>query len=66
MLVEKYSKEIAGLYSNLEALDIESVIRYQDGKTATLRTKLEVRTVLSPEEYAATERVSWWKRIFTR
>jgi long-chain acyl-CoA synthetase len=63
---EKYSKEIDGLYSDLEALDIESVIRYQDGKTATLRTKLEVRTVLSPEEYAATERVSWWKRIFTR
>jgi hypothetical protein len=29
-----------------------------------LRTNLQVRTVRSPEEYAATERVSWWKRIF--
>jgi long-chain acyl-CoA synthetase len=61
---EKYTKEIAGLYSDLEALDIESVIRYQDGKTATLKTKLKVRTVMSPEEYTATERASWWKRIF--
>jgi long-chain acyl-CoA synthetase len=60
---EKYAKEIAGLYSERESLDIESVIRYQDGKTTTLRTTLQVRTVRSPEEYAATERVSWWKRI---
>ena len=63
---EKYSKEIAGLYSDLKALDIESVIRYQDGKTATLRTQLQVRKVLPVEEYTATERVSWWKRIFQR
>jgi long-chain acyl-CoA synthetase len=60
---EKYAKEIAGLYSERESLDIESVIRYQDGKTTTLRTSLKVRTVRSPEEYAATKRVSWWKRI---
>ncbi len=63
---EKYSREIAGLYSDVEAIDIESVIRYQDGKTATLRTKLQVRTVLPSEEYTAAERVSWWKRIFQR
>jgi long-chain acyl-CoA synthetase len=63
---EKYAKEIAGLYGDREALDIESVIRYQDGKTATLRTTLQVRTVLPPEEYAAADRVSWWKRFFGR
>jgi long-chain acyl-CoA synthetase len=63
---EKYAKEITGLYSDLEALDIESVIRYQDGKTATLRTNLQVRTVLSPEEYAATEPISWWKKLIGR
>jgi long-chain acyl-CoA synthetase len=61
---EKYAKEIGGLYSDKESLDIESIIRYQDGKTATLRTTLQVRTVKSPEEYDATERVSWWKRVF--
>ncbi|UCE83892.1 MAG: AMP-binding protein [Deltaproteobacteria bacterium] len=63
---EKYAKEIAGLYGDREALDIESVIRYQDGKTATLRTTLQVRTVLPPEEYAAADRVSWLKRVFGR
>ena len=60
---EKYAKEIAGLNSERESLDIESVIRYQDGKTTTLRTNLQVRTVRSPEEYGATERLSWWQRI---
>jgi len=63
---EKYANEIAGLYSDLQALDIESSIRYQDGKTATLRTQLQVRTVLPVEEYAATERYSWWGRVFSR
>ena len=63
---EKYTKEISGLYGDKESLDIESIIRYQDGKTATLRTTLQVRTVKSPEEYDATERISWWKRVFGR
>ncbi|MGD8988098.1 MAG: AMP-binding protein, partial [Syntrophobacterales bacterium] len=63
---EKYAKEIAGLYGDREALDIESVIRYQDGKTATLRTTLQVCTVPPPEEYAAADRVSLWKRVFGR
>jgi long-chain acyl-CoA synthetase len=61
---EKYDQEIAGLYSDLESLDIESLIRYQDGKTTILRTNLQVRTVKSPEDYGVTDRVSWWKRIF--
>jgi long-chain acyl-CoA synthetase len=63
---EKYTKEISGLYGDKESLDIESIIRYQDGKTATLRTTLQVRTVKSPEEYDATERISWSKRVFGR
>ena len=61
---EKYIKEISGLYSNQQSLDIKSIIRYQDGKTATLNTRLEVRTVKPPEEYAETERLSLWKRVF--
>jgi long-chain acyl-CoA synthetase len=61
---EKYIKEINGLYSNQQSLDIESIIRYQDGKTAILNTSLEVRTVKPPEEYVETERLSWWKRVF--
>ncbi|HMK36673.1 MAG TPA: AMP-binding protein [Desulfomonilaceae bacterium] len=42
---KKYAKEIAGLYGNESNLPIETVIRYQDGKTATLRTNLQIRTV---------------------
>ena len=61
---EKYTKEIGGLYGEKQSLDIESIIRYQDGKTATLRTTLQVRTVKPPEEYDVTERISWWKRVF--
>ena len=63
---EKYIKEINGLYSNQQSLDIESIIRYQDGKTTTLSTTLEVRTVRPPEEYAETKRLSLWKRIFEK
>jgi len=61
---EKYNKEINGLYGNQQSIDIESIIRYQDGKTATLNTTLQVRKVKSPEEYEAEERVSFWKRFF--
>ena len=60
---EKYVKEINGLYSNKKSLDIESIIRYQDGKTATLNTTLVVQTVKPAEEYGETERPSLWKRI---
>jgi long-chain acyl-CoA synthetase len=65
-ITEKYAKEIDGLYSDMELLEIESVIRYQDGKTVALRTNLQVRTVLSPQKHAESERISWWKRIFAR
>jgi long-chain acyl-CoA synthetase len=61
---EKYGREIAGLYADREALEIESVIRYQDGKTATLKTTLQVRTVRSAEEFTATGKRPTWKRIF--
>lgn len=48
---EKYKKEIAGLYSDAEELPIETVIRYQDGKTATLRTNLIIRTMKPEDAY---------------
>ena len=50
---KKYSKEISGLYSEIEELPIETVIRYQDGKTATLRTNLIIRTMKSEKAYEA-------------
>jgi long-chain acyl-CoA synthetase len=42
---QKYTNEIAALYSAASSLPIEAVIRYQDGKTATLRTNLVIRTL---------------------
>jgi long-chain acyl-CoA synthetase len=48
---EKYVKEIGALYSEAGELPIETVIRYQDGKTATLRTNLIIRTMKPETEY---------------
>jgi long-chain acyl-CoA synthetase len=48
---QKYVKEIAALYSDAAELPIETVIRYQDGKTATLRTNLILRTMQPEDAY---------------
>jgi long-chain acyl-CoA synthetase len=48
---EKYAKEISALYSDAGQLPIETVIRYQDGKTATLRTNLIIRKMKTEAEY---------------
>jgi long-chain acyl-CoA synthetase len=61
---EKYGREIAGLYADRETLEIESVIRYQDGKTATLKTTLQVRPVRAAEEFTTIGKRSGWRRIF--
>jgi long-chain acyl-CoA synthetase len=55
---EKYAKEIAALYGDLDVLPIETLIRYQDGKTATLRTNLAIRRLDDgrPAEDAAPRR----------
>jgi long-chain acyl-CoA synthetase len=41
----KYAQEIAALYGGADSLPIETTIRYQDGKTTTLRTRLVLRTL---------------------
>jgi long-chain acyl-CoA synthetase len=48
---QKYIREIAALYSDVAELPIETVIRYQDGKTATLRTNLIIRAMKPVEAY---------------
>jgi long-chain acyl-CoA synthetase len=54
---QKYANEITALYGDRETLPIEAVIRYQDGKTATLRTELVIRS-LNTEGPAAAEPAS--------
>jgi long-chain acyl-CoA synthetase len=48
---QKYAEEIAALYSDVGELPIETIIRYQDGKTATLRTNLIMRTMKPADAY---------------
>ena len=61
---EKYNKEISGLYSEIEELPIETDIRYQDGKTATLRTNLIIRTMKPSEAYQdILKKKGFWKRL---
>ncbi len=61
---QKYSQEIAALYSAVEALPIETIIRYQDGKTATLRTNLIIRAMKPEETYKGLQqKKGFWARI---
>ena len=61
---EKYVKEISGLYSELEELPIETDIRYQDGKTATLKTNLIIRTMKPSEAYQdILKKKGFWRRF---
>jgi long-chain acyl-CoA synthetase len=61
---QKYAKEIKALYSDAQELPIETVIRYQDGKTATLRTNLIIRTMKPEEAYEdLLKKKGFWARL---
>ena len=60
---QKYSREIAALYGDAMELPIETVIRYQDGKTATLRTTLLLRTMKPEGAYANVLKPKGWRRL---
>jgi len=61
---QKYAKEISALYSDARELPIETVIRYQDGKTATLRTNLIIRTMKPADSYQDLLKTkSFWRRM---
>ena len=60
---QKYSREIAALYSAVEELPIETIIRYQDGKTATLRTNLIIRSMKPAETYKARQPKKGWRAL---
>ncbi len=64
---EKYSKEIAALYGDVAEIPIEAVIRYQDGKTATLRTLLIIRVMDANGVAGSTsEKQGFWQRLLGR
>ena len=61
---KKYAKEINALYSDARELPIETVIRYQDGKTATLRTNLIIRTMKPEAAYQdLLKKKGFWIRL---
>lgn len=61
---QKYGKEISALYSDTRELPIETVIRYQDGKTATLRTNLIIRTMKAADSYQdLLKKKGFWRRM---
>ncbi len=44
-VAQRYEDIIAALYSQSDHLDVETVITYQDGRTATLQTRLHIETI---------------------
>lgn len=44
-IAQTYHQMIDGLYSDQDSLDIESVITYQDGRTATIKVNLKIDVV---------------------
>lgn len=44
-IAENYEEIIAGLYSDHDSIQIESIITYQDGRTATLKVNLRIDTM---------------------
>ncbi|MFH1091158.1 MAG: AMP-binding protein [Pseudomonadota bacterium] len=59
-IAEKYVQEIESLYTDADAVHIESQIRYQDGKTATIVADLAIREMRPVEEYQEKKR-KWWQ-----
>jgi len=59
---QKYEREIEALYTQEAFVPIESVIRYQDGRTATLKTDLQIRTMRDDEYYARRRKKRRWRR----
>jgi long-chain acyl-CoA synthetase len=58
---EKYKKEIDALYGDQENFPVETVIKYQDGRTAKVQRNLYIHTMRSDEEYKAMLRKrKWW------
>ncbi len=45
LIAQRYDDLISALYSHNDHVDVETVITYQDGRTATLQTRLHIETM---------------------
>jgi long-chain acyl-CoA synthetase len=60
---EKYKREIDAIYGDQESISVETLIKYQDGRTATVQRNLYFHTMKSEEEYEAMfKKRKWWMR----
>ena len=50
LVAQRYDNIISALYSQNDYLDLETTITYQDGRTATLQTRLRIETLEEPAE----------------
>ncbi|MCB2189414.1 MAG: AMP-binding protein [Deltaproteobacteria bacterium] len=60
-IAERYAKEIEALYQELDQVHVESEIKYQDGKTATIITDLAIRRMRGLDQYALEAERKWWQ-----
>ena len=60
-IAERYTKEIEALYQDVNQVHVESTIQYQDGKTATIITDLQIRRMKPIEQYALEAERKWWQ-----
>jgi len=45
VISQRYADIISALYSQNSHLDVQTVITYQDGRTATLQTRLKIESL---------------------
>jgi long-chain acyl-CoA synthetase len=58
---EKYKKEIDAIYRGDRKISVETMIKYQDGRVATVQRDLYVHTMNHDEEYEAMFRKKKWR-----
>ena len=57
---EKYKKEVEALYGHDDHVNVETIIKYQDGRTTSLKTSLEICVLKQDEKYDTAGKRKWW------
>lgn len=61
-IAKKYADIIDAMYSDRDSVDVEGLIRYQDGGTSTIMTNLKIREMKDPSYYEVMKpKKKWWK-----
>lgn len=60
-IAERYANEIEALYTDQGEVHVESEIQYQDGKTTTIITDLQIRKMKPMDQYALEAERKWWQ-----